>query len=639
MIFLFFIFFTYAMHKIVVWCVFASGFFISWVFATWDSPVLEVFDVNTFDGTEKVYSGTWGDIYGREKIVARPVPTIKEISEVERAFWYLHTIWATKYSAISEFAGNDYILREHMAKMLLQRGNKVSVLTTHSEYACDFSDLYTADMSLQDALKETCKFWVLRGHNKLIHPKNTVHRWDFFMAVLRVLWIDVNEDTVYDKAATLWLTTVSFEAFDYYKPITRTQASLILYRAALDRSDLTAFHATPISEYYAKAGYGTMLADSWEYTAKALSISPESVMAYADTASISIAWAGSALMDREVTTDVALNWWEVDDNILFDAFSRYYTEAQTKFGDQYTYIDLNNRYHLTSSVWYWGTQLLITDAQGSQYYVSLDTKGEFYFYPGSYVVDSGPPVSDTYTVTVVWDTTPYSQTFNANTTGWELNLPTSMLNNQKILQLAFIIDTTGSMWDQIKKIKDTISSVVQRVKEQSPDLSIEYGLVAYKDKYDEYVTATYQFTPDLEKYQGFLDGLQASGGGDYPEDVNAALEEAMEYLHWSDAVWTYGLAFLVADAPPHMDYNQTYDYRVAMLRAVEQWVKIYPVASSGLDNTVWELIFRQISLVTNARYIFITKGANGTTDYHIDQQDYSVESLDDLIVDVILSEL
>ena len=94
----------------------------------------------------------------------------------------------------------------------------------------------------------------------------------------------------------------------------------------------------------------------------------------------------------------------------------------------------------------------------------------------------------------------------------------------------------------------------------------------------------------------------------------------------------------MADAPPHMDYGQKYDYRTAMLRALELGVKIFPLASSGLDNTEGEFMFRQIALITNAKYIFITNKRGGT-DYHVGEQDYSVNTLDQLIVNLIKEEL
>ena len=98
------------------------------------------------------------------------------------------------------------------------------------------------------------------------------------------------------------------------------------------------------------------------------------------------------------------------------------------------------------------------------------------------------------------------------------------------------------------------------------------------------------------------------------------------------------IAFLIADAPPHMDYGQSYDYRTAMLRALERGIKIYPLASSGLDNTEGEFIFRQISLITNAKYVFITNSRGGT-DYHVDEQQYTVSALDDLIVNILSEEI
>ena len=277
---------------------------------------------------------------------------------------------------------------------------------------------------------------------------------------------------------------------------------------------------------------------------------------------------------------------------------------------------------------------------GRSYTIFLDNEGEYYFYPSSYYVEENQLVdAASYTVSLEQDGVSYQQAFARELSTWNLDLDIPVSSAQKTLQLAFVIDTTWSMGDQINKIKETIQSVVGQVKEGNASLSIEYGLVAYKDKHDQYLTSAYQFTSDLDAYQERLDGLSAWGGGDYPEDINSWLEEAMEFLNRSDDASTWRLAFLVADAPPHMDYNQTYDYRVALLRAVEQWVKIYPVASSGLDNTVGELIFRQIALITNASYVFITKGASGKTDYHVDEQSYSVASLDDLLVDIILREV
>ena len=65
--------------------------------------------------------------------------------------------------------------------------------------------------------------------------------------------------------------------------------------------------------------------------------------------------------------------------------------------------------------------------------------------------------------------------------------------------------------------------------------------------------------------------------------------------------------FLIADAPPHLDYEDDYDYAVEMQGAAGRGIKIFPIASSGLD-VQGEYIFRQIALHTMGRFIFILYG-------------------------------
>jgi hypothetical protein len=106
---------------------------------------------------------------------------------------------------------------------------------------------------------------------------------------------------------------------------------------------------------------------------------------------------------------------------------------------------------------------------------------------------------------------------------------------------------------------------------------------------------------------------------------------------------TVKLIFLVADAPPHLDYAQDYDYVEEMENAARNGIKIFPIASSGLDDQ-GEYIFRQLAQYTMGRFIFLTyegptnAGAPGdVTTHHV--EDYSVENLDDLLVRLVEEEL
>jgi hypothetical protein len=102
---------------------------------------------------------------------------------------------------------------------------------------------------------------------------------------------------------------------------------------------------------------------------------------------------------------------------------------------------------------------------------------------------------------------------------------------------------------------------------------------------------------------------------------------------------------LVADAPPHLDYEQDYDYIQEARAAVARGIKIYPIAASNSGPQA-EYIFRQLAQQTLGRFIFLTyqEGQSGgapgeSTTLDAGKQDYTVERLDELIVQVIKREL
>ncbi len=610
-----------------------------------NSPVLELFEENeAVWNVEVLADDAWKEI-GRERVVPRPIPksaTIASLPEEYVAVHYLFTIGATKYASVDNFLGDNSITREQAAKLLVKRATQEEIEKKVS-VSCDFTDIGEGQMdeSLRASVLESCELGIFRGFNNKFSPQSSLIRGHFFLAVLRILWHDVPETWVYEKAKEVWLTTVTRKNFAYDATISRTDASLILRRAAQKRSDLEEFLKSPRSDV------SLPLPRTWGWSDDLSDILADLYGDSAETESLSLIWASIASKttswSARPSSWTPLKWGEVDDNVLFEDFVEYYEEAQEKFGDAFTKIDVWGRFYLHDAGKSWvlgGTMLRIMDSEGKEYLLSLDNDGEYYFYPSSYYDADDQVNADQYTVSFEYAWVSYEETYSSTQAVRELPPVSWSVNTEaKKLQLAFVIDTTGSMSDQINKIKETIQSVSQRVKEWADGIDLEYGLVAYKDRSDRYLTSSYQFTDDLEAYQTYLDKLSAQWGGDYEEDMNAWLEEAMEFLQRSDEQDTYWILILVADAPPHMDYKQSYDYRVAMLRAVEQGVKIFPLASSGLDNTVGELIFRQIALITNATYIFITKGANGGTDFHVDEQSYSVESLDDLVVDIVLREI
>jgi hypothetical protein len=211
------------------------------------------------------------------------------------------------------------------------------------------------------------------------------------------------------------------------------------------------------------------------------------------------------------------------------------------------------------------------------------------------------------------------------------------------LDVLFLLDTTGSMADELSRIQETIDSIAGRIDGLTPRPALRFGLVAYRDRGEAYVTRVADFSTDLAAFRQQLSELRAEGGGDEPESLNEALHQAVQRLPWADGA--VRLVFLVADAPPHLDYEQDYDYIQEARAAVARGIKIYPIAASNSGPQA-EYIFRQLAQQTLGRFIFLTyqEGQSGgapgeATLLDAGKQDYTVERLDELIVQVIKREL
>jgi hypothetical protein len=205
----------------------------------------------------------------------------------------------------------------------------------------------------------------------------------------------------------------------------------------------------------------------------------------------------------------------------------------------------------------------------------------------------------------------------------------------RALDMALLIDTTGSMGDEIAYLQEEVRGIVESVRAASPGVSLRFSLVVYRDQGDEYVTRVFPFTDDLDAFRRDLSAQQAGGGGDYPE----ALDQGIAAL--GDLQWRTGdvarVAFLIADAPPHTERAAGYLKSVDRLR--RRGVHIYPVGASGVADEA-EYLMRLTAALTQARYLFLTDDSgigNSHAEPHIPC--YSVQKLDDLLRRMVLFEL
>jgi len=169
------------------------------------------------------------------------------------------------------------------------------------------------------------------------------------------------------------------------------------------------------------------------------------------------------------------------------------------------------------------------------------------------------------------------------------------------IDVVFLLDATGSMGDEIAVIKTKIREMISDIALGEPPPDVRFGIVAYRDRGDEYVTRVYALTRDIDQIVDDLHAIEATGGGDYPESLNEGLHVALDQISWDRSPEAARLVFLIADAPPHMDYAQDFDYREEAEIAARNAVVVHAIGASGLDEE-GEEAFRHIATRTQGEF-------------------------------------
>ncbi len=176
------------------------------------------------------------------------------------------------------------------------------------------------------------------------------------------------------------------------------------------------------------------------------------------------------------------------------------------------------------------------------------------------------------------------------------------------IEVCFVLDTTGSMSGLIEGAKQKIWSIANEIARAKPTPDIRMGLIAYRDRGDEYVVKAFDLTNDLDAVYAQLRSFVAAGGGDTPESVNEALERAVNGMSWSADRSALKLVFLVGDAPPHMDYAGGPKYPDICQAAVKKDLIINTVQCGNIFET--QGFWRDIAERSEGKYAAIAQSGN-----------------------------
>ena len=275
----------------------------------------------------------------------------------------------------------------------------------------------------------------------------------------------------------------------------------------------------------------------------------------------------------------------------------------------------------------------VTCSDGNSITLATQTDGSVVFFPGLDRLSERITVSARKAGRSIADARPVlvADAPGAQLVGLTAN---QMATRATKLDLMLVVDTTGSMGDEIAYLQAELRSIIAAITEKHRDLDIRVGFVFYRDLGDDYVTRTVAFDRDIGRAQGALARQDANGGGDYPEAMDQALIRAVGQDWRPDAVKSL---LLVADAPPHDDlFGRTW---AAAEAARAKRIHITPVAASGVADEA-EYAMRAMAAATQSRYLFLTDDSGVGNPHAPPAIDcYLVTRLDALVRRVIDSQI
>jgi hypothetical protein len=123
-------------------------------------------------------------------------------------------------------------------------------------------------------------------------------------------------------------------------------------------------------------------------------------------------------------------------------------------------------------------------------------------------------------------------------------------DQNKLMDVIFEIDATGSMTSTIKATHDKAADIAINLRVKNPDVDFMFGSVCYRDPIDsgDDVHELHQLDSDINRLVAFFSAIKPTGGGDSPEDWVGAYRLALDNIEWRDGAKAI---VHIADAPAH----------------------------------------------------------------------------------------
>ena len=275
-----------------------------------------------------------------------------------------------------------------------------------------------------------------------------------------------------------------------------------------------------------------------------------------------------------------------------------------------------------------GAKVVASDEQGNTLFSAItDAQGKAYIFTeednGSVTVTSGSGSS--------------TAEFNSESRDLTVNLDNNA-EKRDVIEIMFVVDVTGSMGDEISFLKAELADVVNKIAANNSGAAIKLALLFYRDTNDNVPFDYYDFVDvttevGLSAQQNAINKQYATGGGDYPEAVDEALELAVN-KQWSTGATTK-LIFQVLDAPAHNGNKYKEKFFNATKIAAEKGIRICPIICSGAAEGA-EYTMREAAIYTGGTFIFVTDDSGiGGSHHDPNLPNATIELLNSMLVRLV----
>ena len=173
------------------------------------------------------------------------------------------------------------------------------------------------------------------------------------------------------------------------------------------------------------------------------------------------------------------------------------------------------------------------------------------------------------------------------------------------IDVVFALDTTGSMDGLIAGAKAKIWAIASRIAAGQPTPDLRIGLVAYRDRGDEYVTRVFHLSRNMDEVYSNLMSFSANAGGDRSEDVIQAMQDSIHKMQWDKSSNTLRIIFLVGDSPAHEDYGDEPSLREVGRQASAAGIVVNTIRCGDASDT--ESMWRRVASWTGGGYASVAQ--------------------------------